>query len=100
MSERISNEPVIDRSKYPKRIIFVDREGYVCVADRPKKLDPAEKKERDNARRNAKAEIIEQRAAFRAKVREAKTKAKKTLLPEDAEAYEQAKKEYETLMGK
>ena len=34
MAERLTSAPVVDRKQYAKRMLFVDKEGYVCVADR------------------------------------------------------------------
>ena len=36
----------VDRSKYPKRMMFVDKEGNICLADMPKRLSLEEKKAR------------------------------------------------------
>lgn len=88
MSERISSEPVVDRKEYPSRMIYLDSEGYVCVADRPVKASPEELAKRAEARKALKKKEVAARkaerdaaSAVRKKEREAlvsKLKAAKT----------------------
>lgn len=100
MAERISKQPVVDRDDYPHRIIYIDSEGYVCMADKPKGLSLAEKKERQEARDEAREEKIDERAAAREALRKAKKKAKKEISVENTKAYEEALAKYEELMGR
>ena len=50
MGERISKTPVIDRTEYAGKFVYVDTEGYACVAERGggKKLSEAERLERED----------------------------------------------------
>lgn len=98
--ERISKEPVIDVEKYAGRMRYIDSEGYVCVADRPKGLNPSEKKERQEARDEARQGKIDERAEAREALREAKQKVKKEPSVENAEAYEEALAAYNKVMGR
>jgi len=100
MAERISKEPVVDRDEYPGRLIHIDREGYVCVADRPKGLSPAEKKEGQKARDEARQQRVDERAEARDVLRKARQKAKKEPSVENAEAYEEALADYNKVMGR
>ena len=80
MAKRISDKPVVDRSKYPKQLVFLDTEGYVCVADRPKGISEEEKAKRLKAREKAKAEAKQLRAKEReaAKAEREEEKAEKS----------------------
>lgn len=98
--ERISKVPVIDVEEYAGRMRYIDSEGYVCVADRPKGLSPAEKKERQKARDEARQERVDERAEAREALREAKQKAKKEISAENTEAYEEALADYNKVMGR
>jgi len=100
MAERISKEPVVDRDEYQGRMIFIDSEGYVCVADRPKGLSPAEKKERQKERELARDEKIQEREDVRDVLRKARQKAKKEPSVENAQDYEVALEEYNKVMGR
>ena len=100
MAERISEEPVIDVEKYAGRIRYIDSEGYACVADRPKGLSPAEKKARQKERADARAEKVGERADVREALRDARQKVKSEPSVKNAEAYEEAKKDYEEVMGR
>lgn len=83
MATRITDK-VVDRSKYPKQMIFVDKEGYVCVADRPKGISEEEKAKRQKTREQAKEEAKKQRAEERADAKAEKVKKEiKKLLEAD-----------------
>lgn len=86
---------VVDRSKYQGRMMFVDREGNVCVADRPKRLSPEEKAERQAARDKERKEQQAEGRALREALSNARKQARKNPSVENAEALEVALKAYE-----
>ena len=98
--ERISKEPVIDVEEYAGRMRYIDSEGYACVADRPKALSPAEKKERQKSRDEARQEKVDERAEARDELRGARQKAKQEPSVGNAKAYEEALAEYNKVMGR
>jgi len=85
MATRITDKSVVDRSKYPKQLVFLDTEGYVCVADRPKGISEEEKAKRQKVREKAKAEA----KALKAEARE---EAKAERLVEKADDVKKAVK--------
>ena len=85
----------IDRSKYPNALIYVDRQGNVCKADKRQPLSPEEKAKRQEARNKKYAEHIEAKRKLREVLHKAKKEAKKNPLVGNAEAYEKAKEDYE-----
>ena len=85
----------IDRSKYPKTMMYVDGEGNICRADKPQALSPEEKAARKEARDRDKKAFRDKKAGLRKAMFEAKARAKKSLNPVDVEEYEQAKEEYD-----
>ena len=80
MATRISDKPVVDRSKYQKMLVFIDKEGYVAVAGKPKGISEEEKAKRQKAREKVKAEAKKQRADGN---------------PEEVEKYNELAKAYE-----
>ena len=85
----------VDRSKYPHRLIFVDKQGNVCVADRPQPMSAEEKAERQAARDEGKKAFRDEKAGLKKAMHEAKAIARKSLNPLDAEGYAAAKAEYD-----
>jgi len=60
MSERISEQPVVDRNSAENKgkLLFLDKAGYVARADRSKLLSPEERDARAHKRKGEKAKII------------------------------------------
>src|SRR3990167_10713248 len=87
MSQRITGK-VVDRNKYPKQMIFVDKDGYVCVADRPKPISEEEKAKRQRVRDNTKAEAKEVREKLKEKAKAERLGAKEQKAKEAAKLRE------------
>ena len=93
MSE-ILVERAIDRSKYPKAMIYVDKQGNICKADRPKPLSEEEKAKRQIARNEAKAESQAEGEGLREALSKARKQAKKEPSVVNAEVLELAQQAY------
>ena len=90
----------IDRSKYPKVMMYVDRQGNICKADRPQPLSPEEKQARQEARTKKYEEHREAKRKLREAMFKAKKKAKQQPTVDNAEAFEQADKDYKDFKAK
>ena len=90
---------VVDRSKYPHAMMFVDKDGNVCVADRPEPLSDAEKQKRLEARKAKRTAEVAERKDDREALAKARAKAKKEPSVANAEAYEQALATYAKKWG-
>ncbi len=79
MAERVSQQPVIDRTKYPKRFAFIDKDGYACVADRSggrrSPEDLAKGVKIKEHQRKLRERIFAQKKSIRTAVQEGKTDA-------------------------
>ena len=100
MAKRISERPVVDRNEYAKQMVFLDSQGYVCVADRPQPLSEEEKAKRQKERAKGEEARKRQRAAYRKKVQDARKRLLKEKSVAAAEALEQAEAEYNGVMGR
>lgn len=87
----------VDRSKYPKSMMFVDKAGNVCIADKAKPLTDEERASRLEARKEKKSLESAERLGARKTLIEAKKKARKEPSVENAQAYEEAKAKYEEM---
>ena len=88
----------IDRSKYPKTMMYVDREGNICAQEKRQPLSPEEKAKRQAARDEKRNAYL----AEKKKVRDAFFKAKRTAAKNpsvaNAEAFEEVKEAYDRFM--
>lgn len=97
MATRISDKPVVNRNRYPKQLVFLDSEGYVAVADRPKGISEEEKARRQKEKQRVKEESTKQREKERIKAKAEKEakKIKKRLEGQKLrEAIKEANSEY------
>ena len=86
---------VIDRSLYPKAMIYVDKQGNVCKANRPQALSPEEKDKRFAERSNKRKVRVAKSKELRDAVSNARKQAKKEPSVANAKALEGAKEAYE-----
>ena len=84
----------IDRSKYPKAMMYVDKQGNICRVDRPKPLSAEEKASRKEVRDKAYQNWLSQKRTLRKDVLNAKKEARKQPSVFIAEAYEKAEEDY------
>lgn len=84
----------IDRSKYPKAMMYVDRQGNICKANRPQSLSAEEKASRQEARTSKLHAYRTHKAKLREVARKAKKQAKKEPSVVNAKALEEAVKNY------
>ena len=84
----------IDRSRYPKTMMYVDKQGNICKADRPRPLSAEEKAVRKEARDKAYQDWLSQKRKLRKDMLNAKKEAKKHPSVASALAYEQAQEDY------
>lgn len=94
MAQRISKAPVVDRGAYKGKLVFLDKHGYVSVADRPKRLTDEERQQRATNRRLARTQEVTARRMERQHLSDLKQKARKEPSVENAKAYEEALKDY------
>ena len=69
-------------------LVFLDKEGYVAVADRPKGISEEEKAKRQKAREKAKEEAKKQRTEERANAKAEREADKKAMAKESVELRE------------
>ena len=84
----------IDRSKYPKTMMYVDRQGNICKADKPSHLSEEEKAIRKAAGTAKHQRYLAEKRKLREAMHKTKKKAKVEPTVENAEAYEGAREEY------
>jgi len=84
----------IDRSKYPKTMMYVDGQGNICRADKRQPLTDEEKAVRKEARDNIRKTVLAQKQKLRQAMQRAKKEARKNPSVATAEAYEGAKEDY------
>ena len=84
----------IDRSKYPKAMMYVDKQGNICKADKPKPMSAEEKASRNEARTTKYHAYMTHKGKLRSVVQKAKKQAKKEPSVANAEALEEAVKVY------
>lgn len=89
----------IDRSKYPKTMMYVDGQGNICKTTKKQPLTDAEKTARKSARDKKHQEVMAERQNLRQAMQRAKKEARKNPNVENAEAYEEAKADYEMFKG-
>ena len=99
MSEVIVKRAV-DRSKYPKKMMYVDKQGNICVADRPQPLSAEEKASRLEARKAEYKEYLAKKRKLREAVQKAKKQARKEPSVANAEALEVAQDAYTAFKAK
>ena len=92
--EEVIVKRAIDRSKYPKALLYVDRQGNICKCDRPSPLSPEEKVSRQEARTAKLHAYRTHKAKLRSLMQKAKKQAKKEPSVANAEALEVAIKAY------
>ena len=85
----------IDRSKYPKTMMYVDGEGNICAQEKRQPLSPEEKAERQEARDKKREAYLAEGKKVRDAYFGAKKKAQKEPSVANAEALEEAKQAYE-----
>jgi beta-galactosidase GanA len=105
--KRISEKSVVDRKQFKGKMMFIDKEGYVCIADRPQKLTPEERATRLAARMAKKQEKKKQGAKFRENIVLANKVYRKVVksknlgeITKSLKALDVAKEEYEKFKGK
>ena len=84
----------IDRSKYPKTMMYVDRQGNICKPDKPSPLSEEEKAIRKAAGTAKHQRYLAEKRKLREAMHKTKKKAKVEPTVENAEAYEGAREEY------
>ena len=84
----------IDRSKYPKAMIYVDRQGNICKANRSQPLSPEEKSSRQVVRDVIRKSKQAKGKALRDAVSKAKEQVRKEPSVANAGALESASHEY------
>lgn len=104
MGERLTTEPVVDRNKHPKKFLYIDKEGYPCVADRGggKKLSPEERTKKEKERKEKRERRKEEGRRLRSNITNATknyngvVKSKNLRMIKNAlESIDVAKKAYE-----
>ena len=86
----------IDRSKYPKTMMYVDREGNICAQEKRQPLSPEEKAKRQAARDEKRNAYLAEGKKIRDAYFVAKKKAQKEPSVANAEALEEAKEVYDS----
>lgn len=93
MSEVIVKR-AIDRSKFPKTMLYVDKHGNICKADRPQPLSAEDKASRQEARDAKYHAYVTNKGKLRSVMQKAKKQARKEPTVANAEALEEAVKAY------
>ena len=84
----------IDRSKYPKAMMYVDSHGNICKADKRQPLSDEEKASRLEARNTKYHAYMTHKGKLRAEVGKAKKQARKEPSVANAEALEETQQNY------
>ena len=93
MSEVIVKR-AIDRSKFPKTMLYVDKHGNICKADRPQPLSAEDKASRQEAMDAKYHAYVTNKGKLRSVVQKAKKQAKKEPSVANAEVLEEAQEKY------
>jgi hypothetical protein len=100
MGERLTEKSVVDRSAHPGAMLYVDGEGYVCKANRPKPLSAEEKAQREAKRKAAKKVLVEERAGKRKAMLDARKVLRKSPSQSALDDYQAKVAAYEKSMGR
>lgn len=84
----------VDRGKYPKALIYVDKQGNICKADRPQPLSSVERQKRDDERKEKYKKWLVEKQGLRARVQKAKKEVKRYPSVENAEKYQSEQDAY------
>lgn len=84
----------INRRDYPKTMMYVDKVGNICEADKPQPLSAEEKASRQEARDSKYHAYITKKQKLRSVVMKAKKQARKEPSVTNAEAFEEALQAY------
>ena len=83
----------IDRSKYPKTMMYVDGKGNICGQDKRVALSDEEKVKRAQAKKDSLAQFKVEKNLLVENVRQSKAKSKKELSVVNTEALLKAQKD-------
>ena len=83
MAIRLTEQPVVDKAQYKGELIFVDKEGYVCKAEKKKPLSDAEREKRKRAKYEKVSAIRKQGVPYRNKIYDARLSFKEAVKRED-----------------
>jgi hypothetical protein len=87
----------VDRTKYPGKLIFLDSEGNIAIADRPEPMSEAEKAKKALERQAEHSKEVAKRQAARKAMQDAKERLRKNPSVANAQEYEEAKAAYEAI---